>query len=221
MFVTFEGIEGSGKTTQITRLATWLEARRYDFVRTVEPGGTQPGRAIRAILLDPANRGLTPQVELHLFLADRAQHITEVVRPALEAGRLVVCDRYGDSTVAYQGHARGLGMDVVRALHDAVTGETNPDLTFLFDLAPEAALARARAEQIRFRPREMRFEEEEIRFHELVREGYRKIARGEPERFVIVDGSLPEEEVWDLVLATFEERVGPTLRKLEEEDEAP
>ena len=152
MFVTFEGIEGSGKTTQVKRLASWLEARRYDFVRTVEPGGTQPGQAIRAILLDPANRGLTPQVELHLFLADRAQHITEVIRPALEAGRLVVCDRYGDSTVAYQG-ARGL--DPWTLLAEAEAEFPVPDLTLLFALPVEEGLRRV---EQRGEPREPAFE---------------------------------------------------------------
>lgn len=219
MFVTFEGIEGSGKTTQVRRLAAWLEARRYDFVRTQEPGGTEAGRGVRAILLDPASRGLAPQAELHLFLADRAQHIAEVVRPALDAGKLVLCDRFGDSTVAYQGSARGLGMEVVRALHDAVTGETNPDLTFLLDLDPETALARARAEQIRFRPQEMRFEQEELRFHERVRAGYLRIARDEPGRLVVVDASRVEDEIGEDVLRVFLERAGPSLRLKEDEGE--
>ena len=221
MFVTSEGIEGSGKTTQLRRLASWLEARRYDFVLTKEPGGTLTGLAIRAVLLDPASRGLAPQAELHLFLADRAQHVAQALRPALDAGRLVLCDRYGDSTVAYQGHARGMGVELVRALHDAVTGETNPDLTFLLDVDPETALARARAEQLRFRPQEMRFEEEEIRFHERVREGYLRIARSEPGRVVVLDASRREEEVWEEMLRIFQERVGPTLRLREDEEDGP
>jgi len=217
VFVTFEGVEGCGKTTVVRRLGRWLEERGYDVVLTLEPGGTAIGKAIRSILLDRGNRLLAPQAELHLYLADRCQHVAEVIRPALEEGRGVLCDRYGDSTVAYQGAARGLGVDVARALHHAVSGETQPDLTFLLDLPVEEGLQRARR-----RPDdggETRLEEEDLRFHEGVRAGFLRIAEAEPDRVVVVDASREEDVVFESVLTVFRSRVAPHLRMREEDQE--
>lgn len=213
VFVTFEGIEGSGKSTTVRSLSTWLEARDYDFLVTREPGGTPIGDRIREILLDPRNRALAPQAELHLYLADRAQHISQLVRPALDEGRTVLCDRFGDSTVAYQGAARGMGMDVVRALHDAVCGATRPDLTFLLDLPAEEGLRRARGRPVEGNTR---LEEEDLRFHRRVRSGFLRIAGEDPDRVVVVDASRPAEVVFESVLTVFRSRIVPHMRKLEE-----
>lgn len=216
MFVTFEGIEGCGKTTVMARLARWLEERRYDFLQTREPGGTPIGGSIRAILLDRRNRHLSPQAELHLYLADRAQHVAQVVRPALDAGRAVLCDRYGDSTVAYQGWARGLGVEAVRALHLAVSGQTQPDLTLLLDLPAEEGLRRARG---RSEEGDTRLEEEELRFHRRVRSAFLRIAGEEPDRVVVVDATRPEGLVFESVLTVFRSRALPGMSRIEEDGE--
>lgn len=219
MFVTFEGIEGCGKTTVARRLWAWLEDEGYDVLLTQEPGGTAIGQSIRSILLDPRNRGLSPQAELHLYLADRSQHVSEVIGPALEAGRCVLCDRYGDSTVAYQGGARGLGMDLVRTLHQAVTGQTQPDLTFLLDLPVGEGLRRARGRGDD--PAESRLEEEEMRFHERVREAFLAIAREDPDRVLLVDAARPEDAVYESVGTAFRSRVLPRLRRREPDGGGP
>ena len=158
---------------------------------TREPGGTAIGQAIRAILLAPQSRGLDPRAELLLYMADRAQHIAQVIRPALEAGKAVICDRYADATLAYQGYARGLDLDLIRCLHDVALGGLIPDLTLLLDLPPSIGLARAWS-QIDGGQRdrqETRFEEERIDFHRKVRAGYLELARQAPERFRVIDAS--------------------------------
>ncbi|RPJ13567.1 MAG: dTMP kinase [Desulfobacteraceae bacterium] len=197
MFITFEGIEGSGKTTQIRHVAEFLKKKGKDCIVTREPGGTETGRKIRAILLDPESRGIDPSAELLLYMADRAEHISKVVRPALSEGKTVLCDRYFDATVAYQGYARGLDMDFLKMMHKIVFNDLKPDITFLLDLSPEAGLSRA-WRQIKEGERagiETRFEKEELAFHEKVRNGYLELASREPERFVIVDAGKDEENV--------------------------
>jgi dTMP kinase len=197
MFITFEGIEGSGKTTQIRRVAEFLKQKGKDCIVTREPGGTETGRKIRAILLDPESRGIDPSAELLLYMADRAEHISKVVRPALSEGKTVLCDRYFDATVAYQGYARGLDMDFLKMMHKIVFNDLKPGITFLLDLSPEAGLSRA-WRQIKEGVRagiETRFEKEELAFHEKVRNGYLELASREPERFVIVDAGKDEENV--------------------------
>src|SRR5256884_1462809 len=144
MFITFEGIEGSGKSTHLRHLAEHLRARGSRVVETREPGGTAAGAAIRRLLLGPDAAPLTPLAELFLYCADRTQHVREVIRPALDAGQVVLCDRFSDSTLAYQGYARGLDLEAVRALDARARGGGGPDLTFLLDCPAAAGLARAR-----------------------------------------------------------------------------
>jgi len=198
MFISLEGIEGSGKSTQIKRAGNFLDKRGIDRCLTREPGGTDIGRRIRSILLDPRNVNLDPLAELLLYMADRAQHLSQVVKPALAEKRIVLCDRYFDATVAYQGVARELDMDMIFLLHRQAFHDLKPDLTFLLDLEPAEGLERA-WQQIDGGGRETtetRFEKEKIVFHEKVREGYLSLARQEPERFRIIDAARDEAGVW-------------------------
>ncbi len=197
MFVTFEGIEGAGKSTAIDYLSGYLQARGYDPVLTREPGGSALGRRLRALLLDVRTGGLASRAELFLFLADRAQHVVEVIRPALEAGQVVLCDRFTDSTLAYQGHGRGLDTEYLRSLNTAATGGLEPDLTLLLDLPVRCGLERAgeRNRSAGMVIAEGRFDSESLDFHERVRRGYRALADEEPERFAIIDASQPPEDV--------------------------
>lgn len=197
MFITLEGIEGSGKTTTLPYLVASLEAHGRSCMVTREPGGTDFGRQVRAILLDPDHHGLDPHAELLLYVADRVQHVREVIRPALARGEVVLCDRYMDATIVYQGVARKLGRDLILKLHELVLGELKPDVTLLFDLPVAVGLERAwrdldRGERSR---RESRFEQEQIAFHEAVREGYLQLAHMEPQRFAILDASADPQAV--------------------------
>ena len=197
MFITLEGIEGAGKTTILPQLVDTLEAHGATCTVTREPGGTDFGRQVRAILLDPAHRGLDPQAELLLYVADRVQHVREVIRSALARGEVVLCDRYMDATIVYQGVARQLGRELILTLHELVLGVLKPDLTLLFDLPASVGLDRAwrdfdRGERSR---RESRFEQEHLAFHEAVREGYLQLAHSEPERFHIIDAGADLQTV--------------------------
>lgn len=197
MFITFEGIEGSGKTTQIGHVAEFLKRKGKECIVTREPGGTVTGRKIRAILLDPESRGMDSSAELLLYMADRAEHLSKVVNPALSEGKTVLCDRYFDATVAYQGYARGLDIEFLKKMHKMILNDLKPDITFLLDLSPEAGLSRA-WKQIEEGGRagiETRFEKEAIAFHEKVREGYLKLALEEPGRFVVIDATKDENKV--------------------------
>ncbi len=197
MFISLEGIEGCGKTTQINYIRTFLENEGRPFVVTREPGGTIIGKKIRSILLDPSSKELVPTAELLLYMADRAQHIHSVIRPRLAEGKIVICDRYFDATVAYQGFARGLGVTYIRDLHRMVLEDFKPDLTILLDLSPRAGLSRAwrDLDSGNRSGTESRFEEEAISFHENVRAGYLELARLEPQRFKIIDASRSLNEV--------------------------
>lgn len=190
MFITFEGIEGSGKSTQIRRVAELVR----DAVVTKEPGGTPAADRIRAILLDSTTT-LDPVAELFLFAASRRQHVVEVIRPALAAGRLVLCDRYTDATLAYQGFGRLLNLDRLRMLNDWATESLQPDLTLLFDLPEDEGLSRARRRNEEAVHDEGRFEAEDLRFHRRVREGYLAMAQAEPKRYAIVNASGSVDEV--------------------------
>ena len=197
MFISFEGIEGSGKSTAQRLLDEHLQGLGYDPLLTREPGGCALGRSLRPILLDARTRGLSSRAELYLFLADRAQHVAEVIRPALEAGQTVLCDRYADSTLAYQGYGRGLDPEHLRRINDMATGGLMPDLTLLLDLPVHCGLERA---GLRNREEgtvlsEGRFDAESLEFHERVRQGYRSLAAEEPERFAIIDAAQPPEDV--------------------------
>lgn len=191
MFITFEGIEGSGKTTQLRRLAARLSGRA---ITTKEPGGTPAADRIRAILLDPASH-LDPLAETLLFAASRRQHVEEVIRPALGAGQVVLCDRFTDATLAYQGFGRLLDLDRLRALNDWATGSLAPSLTLLFDLDEEEGLRRARSRNAASTPHEGRFEAEDLAFHRRVREGYLALAVAEPGRFAVIDAAGSADDV--------------------------
>jgi dTMP kinase len=197
MFITFEGIDGSGKTTQLRRVAALLN----DPVITKEPGGTPTADRIRAVLLDQ-NSKLDPIAEVLLFAASRRQNVAEVIRPALETGRVVLCDRYTDSTLAFQGFGRLLDLDRLRALNDWATGSLVPDLTLLFDIDEETGVRRARGRG----GHELRFEAEDLRFYRRVREGYLTLAVAEPKRFIVVDAHGSEDEVFARVEQALRER---------------
>jgi len=194
-FITFEGIEGSGKTTQIQLLSNRVEELGIDHLLTREPGGTPIGDQIRNLVLDARNKAMTPTCELLLYAAARAQHIEQVIRPAIEAGRLVLCDRFLDATMAYQGYGRGIRHDLIDALHGLETLSLRPDLTFLFDIDARVGLERARGRDTTAATQLTRFEQEGLAFHERVRAGYLEMARQEPGRFVIVDARGSVETV--------------------------
>lgn len=197
MFITLEGIEGSGKTTQIRQLSAYIEATGYRCVTTREPGGTSIGDKIRAILLNPENNDLSPISELLLYMADRAQHLNSLIKPALDVGKIVLCDRYFDATVVYQGIARGLDTELIYSLHRLLFEDLKPEVTFLLDLPPSVGLARA-WKQIDDGIRsggESRFEEETLAFHEKVRAGYLELARLEADRFTVIDATQDEKQV--------------------------
>ena len=204
MFITLEGIEGSGKTTQIDRLAEFFKERRMACVATRQPGGTVIGENIRSILLNPENHNLEPMTELLLYLADRAQHINEVIRPALAAGKTVLCDRYFDATVVYQGFARGLSVELLLKLHRILFENLKPDVTLLLDLSPHQGLKRAwqQLNSGQRAGRESRFENEALAFHKKVRAGYLELAKFEPQRFHIIDAGRSADRVFDEICKT-------------------
>jgi dTMP kinase len=202
MFITFEGIEGCGKTTQIRLLRQVLKDREIPALITREPGGTAVGKQIRAILLDPHNKKIRPKAELFLYLADRCQHLAEKIQPALVQGQWVICDRFWDATVVYQGLARGLEWKTLERLRPLVLNTTIPDRTFLLDCPVEIGLARAwkrmaRSGQVE---RESRFETESRAFHEKIRRGYLTLARKEPGRFRVLDARQSPPDIFRDIL---------------------
>ena len=207
--MTFEGGEGSGKSTQIERLAAFLRDEGHEVTTAREPGTTQVGEAVRELLLRTAGEDLSAESELALFLAARAELVAAVVGPALEAGQVVLLDRYGDSSVAYQGYGRGLDPDRVKVLNAFFTRGMSPDLTVLIDVPVEASAERSRER------RADRIERAGRSFHDRVRSGYREMALNEPERFVVLDGTDPIDSVQSairaVVLETLAERI-PTSR---------
>jgi dTMP kinase len=194
-FITFEGIDGCGKTTQLRMLAQWLRDHGRDVIETVEPGGTSIGRQIRKILLDPASADIQPRAELLLYFASRAQNVDEVIRPALDGGRTVLCDRFTDSTLVYQGCGRGLDSEVVHDLDRIACRGLRPDVTILIDIDLETSLARAKRRNERTGPSESRIDDESATFHERVRRGYLALAKAEPDRIVVIDGTAGIGEV--------------------------
>ena len=191
MFITLEGPEGAGKTTQLRALADFLRGCGHDVVTTREPGGTPIGDQIRHVLHDTANAAMSPTAELLLYAASRAQLVAEVIQPALAAGRVVLCDRYADSTMAYQGYGRGLDRDALAALTAVATGGLRPDLTLLLDLDVARGLARRRDEGEEMN----RLDLETLEFHRRVREGYLTLAAAEPARWRIIDADRPPAAV--------------------------
>lgn len=208
MFITFEGIEGCGKTTQTARLGKRLGEAGIPLITTLEPGATPIGKKIRAILLDPLNRGLNPFAELMLYEADRAQHVAAVIRPALKEGKWVLCDRFFDATTVYQGYARGLDLRLIETLNTTAAQGITPDLTFLLDCPAEVGIKRAlgRNERTSGDP-EDRFEREAMAFHQAVREGYLRLAQCHA-RIFVVDASQEEERMAAVIF----ERVAPFLQ---------
>ncbi len=197
MFITLEGIEGSGKSSVIENMTQYLKDAGQDVLLTREPGGCNLGLALRAQLLDPQNTNLSDNAELLLYLADRAQHVHEVIKPALASGKLVICDRYADSTLAYQGYGRGQDLDLLRRMNDFAVQDAWPDLTLLLDLPVEKGLARAKQRNILENKVgvEDRFEDEAMAFHSRVRDGFLALAEKEPKRFVVLNADWPLPEV--------------------------
>jgi dTMP kinase len=211
LFITLEGLDGSGKTTQIKRLAAWMDRHGIQTVVTRQPGGTATGDRIRALLLDSGSTPLAPMTEMALMFADRAQAIAEVIEPALQAGRVVLCDRFTDSTEAYQGGGRQLGSERVLGLHRLVCGNLQPDLTLLLLPTLDASLTRARRRNEKHAAKtgqdENRFEQEQGEFFRRVWEKYREIARREPERVVMIEGNLSIDEVHEQIVEAVSERL--------------
>ena len=190
MFITFEGVDGSGKTTQIRRLAAFLTAQGRDLVVTREPGGTPIGDQVRDVLHSIENSAMTPEAEILLYSASRAQLVGEIIRPALAAGGSVLCDRFYDSTLAYQGYGRGLDLEWLRTITAFATGGLKPDLTIFLDLESRAGLARRRSGG-----EVNRMDLQAQAFYERVREGYLALIAAEPERWVVVDGNRPVDTI--------------------------
>ena len=195
IFITLEGIDGSGKSTQYRLLVKHLRESGERVVATREPGGTSLGEQIRAILLASATEGMAALTELTLMYAARAQHLEEIVRPALARGEIVVSDRFNDASLAYQGYGRRLGTTVVQALDRAICGATRPDLTIVLDLPARLALLRAQEREAKRRSRRGRFEAESLKFHERVRKGYLEIARRDPRRVQVIRAGRPVDEI--------------------------
>ncbi|MBN2282536.1 MAG: dTMP kinase [Deltaproteobacteria bacterium] len=189
VFIAFEGIEGCGKTTQVGKAADYLTKRGIPFLCTVEPGGTGVGEELRNILLNKVSLRIHQMTELFLFAADRIQHVEEVILPALRSGTVVLCDRFADATVAYQGYGRELDIDVVRAVNRWASGSATPDMTILIDLPVEVGLERAKNRSVRLETPDDRFERERVEFHRRVRAGYLRLAGEEPDRFRLIDGT--------------------------------
>lgn len=202
LFISFEGGEGAGKSTQIERLAAWLEAQGQQVVLTRQPGGTSYGQRIRKLILTPqSGEQLSARAELFLYLADRAQHVDSVIRPALAAGQVVICDRYTDSTLAYQGYGRQLDLDDLRELNLKATAGLIPDLTFWLDLNPLEGQAR-----IQKRAALDRLELEQASFHERVYAGYQAMAQQEPQRWARIPASGDVDLVQALILDVIQQR---------------
>jgi dTMP kinase len=202
--ITFEGIEGSGKSTHSALLAEHLRSLGWDPLVTREPGGTPLGEPIRHLLLDPGSSPIAPLAELLLYCADRAQHVAQVITPALAAGRPVICDRFSDSTVAYQGYGRGLDLELVHLLDRCARGDVTPALTFLFDCPAEEGLARAR----RRATAPDRMEGASLEFHARVRQGFLALAAASPDRYRVLDATRTIEETQRQVRAAALERLG-------------
>ena len=205
MFITFEGPEGSGKSTQLPELARYLESLNLPVVKTREPGGTEIGDQIREVLVSLDNTDLHPRTEILLFLAARAQLVEELIIPSLRQNKIILCDRYGDSTLAYQGYGHGLDLETLRAMLEFATGGLKPDLTILLDIDVLTGLKRKKVKE-----EWNRLDAFELSFHERVREGYHILAGQEPERWKIVDATQNPEQVQNeiraLVLAALQKK---------------
>ena len=203
-FITFEGIEGSGKTTQIRLLMDWLRQSTDQVLLTREPGGTSIGEQVRAVLLNPINTEMTPEAEILLFSAARAQIVREVIRPRLTEGWIIICDRFADSTLAYQGYGHGLPLDDLMAITEFATGGLWPDLTVYLDLDVETGLRRKAAT-----PEEWnRMEAHAIDFHKRVRAGYLQLAAQNPDRWLVIPADQPVEAIQEQIRGRMKELIG-------------
>ena len=208
LFITFEGVEGSGKTTQIQRLKRYLKKRGTPCKVTREPGGCPIGDKVRKILLNPEHRAMTPLSELLLYEASRIQHVKEVIEPLLKKGVVVLCDRFSDATVAYQGYGRGIDLRVVESLNRLTSQGIKPDITFLLDCPSHLGLKRAlQRNRTLNKEREGRFEKEKIQFHHRVRRGYLSIAKKEPDRVKVIDTREGEDKVFEKILKIVDELI--------------
>lgn len=200
-FISLEGIEGCGKTTQLRLLAEWLRSAGHAVLTTREPGGCPIADQIRAILLTPQSQALVPRAELLLYAAARAQHVDEVLKPALQAGIIVLCDRYTDATLAYQGGGRGLDPGMITELNTLASGGLSPQLTLLLDLPVEIGLSRATSRNQTNADQEGRFEQESLEFHRRVQTAYRALASAEPGRFCRIDACGSVAQVSERIIA--------------------
>jgi dTMP kinase len=208
VFITLEGPDGSGKTTQAHLLAEWLREQGYEISLTREPGGTEIGDQIRTVLHDPRNTAMDARTEILLYSASRAQHVAQLIRPALAGGKVVVSDRYYDSTLAYQGYGRGLDLETLRAITAFATGGLRPDLTLYLDIPPEEGLQRKQAGGDEWN----RLDAEALEFHQRVRAGYLELIRQEPDRWAVIDAARPVEEVQAEIRAQVQVRLGEVKR---------
>lgn len=209
--ITFEGLDGCGKTTQLQLLGNYLTARGIEFIATREPGGTELGQRIRSALLDGPQGSVEPLAELLLYAADRAQHVRQLILPALAAGKIVLSDRFFDATTVYQGYGRGFQLDLVNELNELATGGLKPDLTLLFDLDVEAGLKRTqkRGNQATGAGAQPdRLDREPLEFHERVRKGYLEIAAAQPDRFRVIPAAGSIEETYELMMRVVKEALG-------------
>ncbi|AIQ66227.1 dTMP kinase [Paenibacillus graminis] len=203
-FITLEGGDGSGKTTVLGRVAAYLQNHSMPYLITREPGGIEIAEKIRSIILDPAHTAMDARTEALLYAASRSQHLAEVVEPALKEGLTVLCDRFVDSSLVYQGYARGLGIEEVRSINQFATGGRMPDLTFYLDVDPEVGLSRIAANQ----DREVnRLDLESMAFHQKVREGYRQVVESDPQRIVVLDANRPIHMVEQDIIQTLKDRI--------------
>lgn len=193
VFITVEGVDGAGKSTQLKLLLEYLSEKGIDYVFTREPGGTALGERIRSVLLDPAHAGMSVITEGYLFAASRADHVTNLIRPALEAGKVVICDRYVDSSMVYQGYAGGMPLELLAQINEMATGGLKPHRTIVLDLSPDVARSRRSSAEAD------RMEQKDDWFHEQVREGYLEIAKSEPRRVKVVDASGTVEGVQEQI----------------------
>jgi len=207
LFITFEGPEGSGKTTQMELLRDYLEEKGYSVLATREPGGTSIGDQIRAILLDPRNTEILPASEALLFSAARAQIVHQVIRPYLQQGGIVLCDRYADSTLVYQGYGHGLDLEMLHTITALATGGLKPDLTIYLDIDVEEGLRRKLAAHEAERTEWNRLDQQELDFHRRVREGYLEMAAKEPERWLVIDATQSVEAIQAAIRGKVEEKL--------------
>jgi len=203
VFITFEGPDGSGKTTQIRLLADWLRERGYEVMLTREPGGTDIGNQIRHVLHDPDNDEMDARTEILLYSASRAQNVAQFVRPALSAGKIVISDRYADSTLAYQGYGRCLDLDILEMITTFATGGLAPDLTLYLDVPAQEGLSRRQSGGEEWN----RLDAEALEFHQRARAGYLNLIAQDPSRWVVIDAARPIEEIESEIRAAVQTRL--------------